>query len=279
MKIGVFTAMLPDLTPEEAVWELKEVGYDGVEWRVTHTPQELKRQEPSFWGHNLCTFAPTLADATRAKSLTESAGLDIPNIGTYIELGDLNAVEQAMNFAEAVGSPAFRVGFGGFGGRYREQLDVARAFLADIEPLARDRGIKALVEIHHRTILPSASLASQLLSGFDPEAIGALFDPGNMVFEGFEDYRLGIELLGPFLAHVHIKNAAFRRPEGGGVWRGYWAPLDDGVVDFEAVFAGLNGIGYDGWLVVEDFSGTRSTREALRHNLAFIKEKLASAGV
>jgi sugar phosphate isomerase/epimerase len=100
-----------------------------------------------------------------------------------------------------------------------------------------------------------------------------------MVFEGFEDYRLGIELLGPYLAHVHIKNAAFQRPEGGGVWRGYWAPLEDGVVDFEGVFASLSGIGYDGWLVVEDFSGVRSTREALRHNLAFIKDMLASVGI
>jgi sugar phosphate isomerase/epimerase len=34
MKLGVFTVGLPDLTPEEAVRELKDAGYDGVEWRV-----------------------------------------------------------------------------------------------------------------------------------------------------------------------------------------------------------------------------------------------------
>jgi sugar phosphate isomerase/epimerase len=58
MKVGVFTVGLPDLTPEEAVREIKDAGYDGVEWRVTRVPEELRGEEPSFWGNNLCTLAP-----------------------------------------------------------------------------------------------------------------------------------------------------------------------------------------------------------------------------
>jgi len=92
-----------------------------------------------------------------------------------------------------------------------------------------------------------------------------------MVFEGFEDYRIGTELLGPYLAHVHLKNAAFDRPEGGGTWRPRWAPLEDGVVDFERLFEALRLAGYDGWLVMEDFSAARPSREALRHNLEFVR--------
>ena len=98
-----------------------------------------------------------------------------------------------------------------------------------------------------------------------------------MVHEGFEDYRIGLELLGPHLAHVHLKNAAFDRPEDGGVWKPRWSPLEDGVVDFEELFAALGGIGYEGWLVVEDFSGARPSREALRHNLKVIKDLIAGA--
>jgi len=92
-----------------------------------------------------------------------------------------------------------------------------------------------------------------------------------MVFEGFEDYRIGTELLGPYLAHVHLKNAAFDRPEGGGTWRPSWAPLEDGVVDFERLFEALRLSGYDGWLVMEDFSAARPSRESLRHNLEFVR--------
>jgi sugar phosphate isomerase/epimerase len=92
-----------------------------------------------------------------------------------------------------------------------------------------------------------------------------------MAREGFEDYRIGAELLGPYLAHVHVKNAAFERPAGGGVWEPRWAPLEDGVVDFGLVFEALALVGYRGWLVIEDFSGSRPSREALKHNLEFVR--------
>jgi sugar phosphate isomerase/epimerase len=168
------------------------------------------------------------------------------------------------------------VGVGRAGdGSYSEMFDAARRFLSGVEDLSGEHKVKAVVEIHHGTICPSASLAHRLVSGFDPQRIGVIFDPGNMVNEGFEDYRIGLELLGPHLAHVHLKNAAFDRPEGGGVWRPRWSPLEDGVVDFEELFYALRGVGYDGWLVVEDFSGARPSREALRHNLKLIQGLIA----
>jgi sugar phosphate isomerase/epimerase len=273
MKVSVFTVMLPDLTPEEAAQELKAAGYDGVEWRVTRTPPERRTEAPSFWGNNLCTLAPTEADARRARALVESAGLAIPSLGTYIEVGDLAATEEAMRFAKIAGSPQMRVGVGGLQGEsYASRFAAAQAYLAGVEALARRYGVRALIEIHHGSICPSASLAHRLVSRFDPQLIGAIYDPGNMVYEGFEDYRMGLELLGPYLAHVHVKNSAFARPEGGGVWTATWAPLEDGVVNFPQLFAALRAVGYDGWLSVEDFSSAHPSREALRHNLAFIRE-------
>ena len=78
MKVGVFTVGLPDLTPEEAVREIKDAGYDGVEWRVTRVPEEARSEEPSFWGNNLCTLAPTEEEARRARRISEEAGLEVP---------------------------------------------------------------------------------------------------------------------------------------------------------------------------------------------------------
>ena len=75
---------LPDLTPEEAVQEIKDAGYDGVEWRVTRVPDEVKGEEPSFWGNNLCTLAPTEEEARRARRISEEAGLEVPGLGTYV---------------------------------------------------------------------------------------------------------------------------------------------------------------------------------------------------
>jgi sugar phosphate isomerase/epimerase len=92
-----------------------------------------------------------------------------------------------------------------------------------------------------------------------------------MAQEGFEDYRIGAELLGRYLAHVHIKNSAFVRPAGGGVWEPRRALLEDGVVDLGLVFEALEHVGYRGLLVMEDFSGVRPSREALRYNLEFVR--------
>jgi sugar phosphate isomerase/epimerase len=272
MKVGVFTVGLPDLTPEEAVRELEDAGYDGVEWRVTRVPEEARGEEFSFWGNNLCTLAPTEEEAHRARRISEEAGLEIPGIGTYIAVGDLEAADEAMRFAVTAGASQIRVGAGAPDGRsYNELFASAREFLAGVEELVRSHGVKALIEVHHRTICPSASLAHRLVSAYDPDLVGVILDPGNMAQEGFEDYRIGAELLGPYLAHVHIKNSAFDRPAGGGVWEPRWAPLEDGVVDFGLVFEALDHVGYSDWLVMEDFSGVRPSREALRHNLEFVR--------
>ncbi len=275
MKLGVFTVMLPDLTPEEAVTALKQEGYDGVEWRVAQVPSGRQDETPSFWGNNLCTLEPTQAEAKRARDLADSAGLELPNLGTYIDLGELDKVEAALAFAETARSPHFRVGFGGFEGGYAEQFGAAQAFLDDVIGLTKGSDLKPLVEIHHGTLLPSASLAERLLSRFSPDDVGVIHDAGNMAFEGFENYQLGLELLGPYLAHVHLKNARF--VAGEGVQRAEWSPLEDGAVDFSKLLGALHGVGYDGWLVVEDFSAARPSREALRHNLKFVKTLLAAS--
>jgi sugar phosphate isomerase/epimerase len=274
MKLGVFTVMLPDLTPEEAIQELQVAGYQGVEWRMTHVPPERQSEQPSFWGNNLCTLAPTEADARRGRALAEAAGLEVINLGTYLKVGDLNATEEAMRLAQLAGSPQIRIGVGRPSPEttYSELFAMTQAYLAEVEGLARQYQVKGLIETHPNTICPSAGLTHRLVSTFDPDCIGVIYDAGNMVYEGFEDYWMGLELLGPYLAHVHLKNAAFARLEGSGVWTPYTSPLEDGVVDFPKFFSALRAVGYEGWFGLEDFSAVRPSHETLRHDLAFIQE-------
>ena len=125
MKVGVFTVGLPDLTPEEAVRELKDAGYDGVEWRVTRVPDEVKGEEPSFWGNNLCTLQPTEEEAHRARRLSEEVGLEVPGLGTYVAVGDIKAADEAMRFAVTAGATQVRVGAGALDGSYEESFSAA----------------------------------------------------------------------------------------------------------------------------------------------------------
>ena len=274
-KLCVFTVMLPDMKPEEAAVALKAAGYNGIEWRVKTIPESAHSEAPSFWGNNLCTFAPTTADAERARDIAQAHGLAIPGLGTYIDVGDVAAVEQAMSFARICGAPQIRVSAGAWpsDATYAEAFAQAQAFLGEAQALAKQYGVRAVIEIHHRTIVPGAGLAHRLVSAFDPEYVGVIHDAGNMVYEGFEAYRLGLELLGPYVAHVHLKNAKWQRPSNGGVWQCTWSPLEDGVVDWQALFAALRGVGYAGWLGFEDFSQERPSAAAVVHNYQFIQNQ------
>jgi len=278
LKIAVFTVMTPDLNPEELVQELRASGYDGVEWRVTTVPENRRQEKPSFWGNNLATLAPD--EGKRARAVADSAGLEIPGLGTYINVGDMAGVETAMRFAQECGAKQIRVSAGNWPNgsqTYAAMFDEAREFLKNVESMARQTHVKGIIEIHHGSIATSASLAFRLVDGLDPNFIGVLHDAGNMGHEGFENYQLGLELLGPYTAHVHVKNVGYHHHFGGGVWKSDWSPLEDGVVDFDALFKALHNVGYSGWVALEDFSQYRPTREALRANIAFVRAKIEKA--
>jgi sugar phosphate isomerase/epimerase len=281
MRFAVFTVSLPEWTPEEAVGQLAGLGYDGVEWRIADDPP---RAVPGFWQGNRCTFPQSgfVEDAPRIRALTEAAGLAMPAIGSYARAADVARVETVLRGAAALGTPMARIQVPEYDGQvgYVELWERARRDFRVVERLAQTHGVKALVEIHHGTIVPSASAARRFLEGFDPEWVGAIYDPGNMVWEGHEQYRLGLETLGPYLAHVHAKNSSWRqsgrRADGSRAWQAEWAALDAGIVDLRGLFAALRQVGYDGWVSVEDFTTERPLAERVRVNLRYLRESVTA---
>ncbi len=278
MKYAIFTVSLPEYTPEEAVRVLRDAGYDGVEWRVVDQGASADGT-PGFWASNRCTW-PLVSfaeDAPRIRELTESAGLAMPSVGTYATCADLSAVEQAMRGASALGAPCLRVNVPGYDGKspYLELRQRAQLQYREVEALARHYGVRALIEIHMGNLTPSASAAAQFLQPFDPRYVGVIHDAGNMVYEGYEQYRLGLEVLGPYLAHVHIKNAAWRqigtRADGSAEWKAEWAPITQGAVNFAALVRALRAVDYDGWLSFEDFSTTEPLAERVQNNLSYLQ--------
>jgi sugar phosphate isomerase/epimerase len=281
MRFAIFAASLPELTPAEAVAELRELGYDGIEWRVIdQAPSRDGR--PGFWAGNRCTWpaASFVEDAPRIRALTEGAGLAMPNVGAYATCQDPAGVERAMRGAALLGAPQVRVNVPKYDGSpgYLKLRDRSLAEYREVAELARRHGVRALVELHHGSLLPSASAAAAFLQNFDPRYVGAIHDAGNMVHEGHEQYRMSLEVLGPYLAHVHLKNARWEqvgtRPDGSAEWRAGWTSLWKGVVDVAGLLRSLVDVGYDGWIAFEDFSTEQPIRERLRDNLAYVKRLL-----
>ncbi len=277
MKYAVFTVGLPEYTPEQAVTVLRELGYDGVEWRVID--QSAGTGTPGFWSGNRCTWPleTYVQDAPRIAALTREAGLELPSVGTYVTCEDLGAVERAMRGTAALGAPQLRVNVPKYDGSesYLKARDRAKSQYAEVAAMAREHGVRAVIEIHMGNLTPSASAAATFLDNFDPAYVGAIHDAGNMVYEGYEQYRLGLEVLGPYLAHVHLKNASWQvvgtRPDGSTEWRAGWATIKTGIADMAALFQALRSVDYDGWVSFEDFSCEQPLYERLRDNLTYIK--------
>jgi len=277
MKYAVFTVSLPDFSPLEAIANAREWGFDGIEWRVTADSGDISR--PGFWSGNRCTLQAGWSDARfrEIAMATADAGLAVPNLGTYLGCSDPGAVERMMNVAGLFGAPSIRVGTAAYDGRtpYPVLFDGTVRHCARIEALAAQYRLKVLFEIHMGTIIPSASAAHRLVSRFSPAHVGVIHDAGNMVYEGYENYQMGCELLGPYLAHVHAKNSAASACAATGpqsrLFQTGAAPMREGAVDFAAVFRALRQVGYDGWIAVEDFYTGAPLAARIPDDLCFLK--------
>ncbi len=283
MKFAVFSVSIPEYSPEEAVTKLKEIGYDGIEWRVIDQDPDPKVK--SFWMGNKATlpFSTFEQDAPAWRKLTEEAGLEMPGVGTYTLCDDLEGVEQGMRGTKALGAKQLRVRVPNYDGiePFRPKWDAAKDHYKDVVDLAKKHGVRVLLELHHRSIVPSASAARLFLGDLDPEHVGVIHDAGNMVHEGFETPRLGFEMLGPYLAHVHVKNARWfpeKYNEDKSIkWKCDWAPVHKGIIDMRDLFRAMHAVGYDGWVGLEDFSIERPVEDRLRENLEFLKRVEADA--
>jgi sugar phosphate isomerase/epimerase len=284
MKLSLFTVATPELNPEELVVAAKKAGIQGIEWRYKETPAEVSNEPPSFWGNNRSTISPSGGETelNRFKEATVFHGLTTLSVTPYLQAGDLVSTEQVLKAASYMGASYIRLGVPGYdrSKSFNDLFKQASKYLKASEALCKQYGIKGLIEIHHGTIASSASGARRLCEGLDPNCIGVLFDPGNTVHEGFENYRMALELLGPYLAHVHVKNAGWKvtgnTEDGTAIWQCDWEGLKVGMVPWRQVIEDLIAVGYDGYLGVEDFSKQLSdSGDMLNHFVTYIGGLLA----
>lgn len=283
MKFSVFTASTPDWTPSEAAQTLAAQGWDGIEWRVVDDRTE--DGSSGFWAGNRSTWQFSgIADRVgEIARITDAAGLKYSGIGGYQPVSDRDGVETMLRVTSELGARQVRVTMPWYrrerertSETYPELLDRTRADLEWTAGRAAELGVKALVELHHMSITPSASAALRLVDGLDPAHVGVIHDLGNLVIEGFEDHLAAFELLGPYLAHAHVKNARWvdtgdTRADGSRIWQNEWAPLRDGQASVSEYLDALRQVGYDGWVTIEDFSTDLPLEARTADNLAYLR--------
>ncbi len=169
------------------------------------------------------------------------------------ELG-LNDIMLHAGFLPAVGDPG-RKAF----------LDT----LAEVSDLAAAQGIVVGFE----TGQESATLLRRTLDDLKCPNLKVNFDPANMLLYDMDDPLTALEVLGPDIRSVHLKDA--NRPTVLGAW-GSEVPLGQGQTDTRAFVKKLVAVGYRGTLCIEREVGTQAERFAdIAHGVRFLKECLA----
>ena len=117
---------------------------------------------------------------------------------------------------------------------------------------AGKRGLRTLLHQRWGTVTASASQMLRVLEHFDPREVGCIYDPGSMTIEGHEEYRIGLEILGGYVADVHIANTRHFPSASRSVWEWEWSPLSDGMLDLQRLVRALRRVEYQGWITLAD---------------------------
>jgi sugar phosphate isomerase/epimerase len=270
--------VLPRLSPAEAIDAAKAAGYDGIFWRArsasgsTALPIQVD-------GEHRCLLDPTPDALAEARRRCEQAGLKISGLALGAEtyaVEDPAVVRRALDLAEQAGAEQLRLvgGSTGEGQPYADAYELTVRRCGAYVKAARGRNVRVALHQHYGTAVPSASLLHRVLSQFDPREIGCIYDPGNMTVEGYEDYRIGLEILGAYVADIHLKSSIYFGSGQGGVWEREWSPLYDGLADFLRLFRALHRTPYRGWVTMSDFSPSRDDGRMLRHNRQVILQSM-----
>ena len=136
--------------------------------------------------------------------------------------------------------------------------------------LAAAQGVTLAFETGQET----ADLLRLTLDELKNSSLKVNFDPANMLLYDMGDPIRAVEILGPDIRSVHLKDA--RRPTVAGQW-GEEVPLGEGDVDIPKFVQALKRNGYAGPLIIEREVGDQAGRlRDVRHGLAFLKDCLAN---
>lgn len=120
--------------------------------------------------------------------------------------------------------------------------------IRSLADMAAEKGIMLLLETGQET----AEELRHFLEDLNHPAVGVNFDPANMILYDKGHPKEALRALGPWIKHVHIKDAVCTSTPG--TW-GTEVPWEDGDVGGDTFLKVLKEIGYDGVLAIERESG------------------------
>ncbi|MCW8130013.1 MAG: sugar phosphate isomerase/epimerase [Planctomycetota bacterium] len=276
MKIGVFTTFTPEYTFAEACKLAKATGYEGVQPRIVPAASAVFDPSKPFnpWGNNKGGIGEDdfFKDPKGALKPAADAGVEITSVASYTSTADMDRALKMVKACAAAGIKNVRIAalpmpkepvfeMAAF-------LDKSRGTYKELVAEAKKAGVRPCLELHGGTPYPSPSGTVAFLKGIDPADVGILYDPANMISDGWEVTSVALNIIGPYLAEVHVKNSKWvpdgDDPRGVKKYKAVASDLEDGCVNWAEVIEKLKVHGYQGWLIEEGHTHGRETYERLK---------------
>jgi sugar phosphate isomerase/epimerase len=141
--------------------------------------------------------------------------------------------------------------------------------LAKVSDLAKAKGVTVAFETGQET----ADLLRLTLDELKCPNLKVNFDPANMLLYDKGDPIRAVEILGPDIRSVHVKDA--NRPTVPGQW-GEEVPLGQGQANIKKFVQTLKKVGFRGPLCIEREVGDQPARiRDIAHGIKYLKECLA----
>jgi sugar phosphate isomerase/epimerase len=203
------------------------------------------------WNKNVLDLSD--AEIETVKARLDQRGVKVSSIGSPIGkipieehfTPHLIAFRRALDVARMLQAPYIRIfSFfmpeGADPARYREQV-LDR--LEQIVRLAEGAGVTLLHENEKHIYGDTPARCHDILTAIDSPLLRAAWDPANFVQCGVRPFSDGFELLRPFIAYVHVKDALLAS--------GAVTPAGQGDGQWPETIAALRASGFDGFFSLE----------------------------
>lgn len=218
-------------TPLEKLQVLKDLGFDGV--------------EPNY----------REVDMGELAKASEATGIPIHGIVKGWSFDEINT---CIDEAKAIGATSVLI----VAGKVDENMPYARNYTETMEHIKRagehaaSREIHLLVENVWNNFLLSPLEMARYIDEIDNPWVGAYFDVGNLVRNGWPEHW--IPILGKRIVKLDIKEFSTKKMNDEGLWKGFDVEIGEGTINWEAVRRELALLEFQGWATAEVGGGDRN---------------------
>lgn len=240
---------------DEIFGYISQAGYDGVEGGLSWTPDQKR--------------------ADQLRQLLDKHSLRLPSLyhgGVYHERDEAEkTIEDTIRlaqFASQIGCPAVNVNPASIGReKTDDELRIQGEYLNRMGAALKEIGMSFYIHNHTPAIINNARELRADCEYTDPELVGLCLDTHWV-------YRAGVDPLSLMKEYPNRIKSLHIRNSRDGIWM---ESFGEGDIDHIAMKQVLQGIGYDGWLIVElayeqDTKLTRSLPENSKLSREYVKK-------